>query len=139
MHRGGRDIRRKARRVGLCGFVEQHHWRAAGRDARKLFIRDQDARAGIADDVADFIGGEPIVDRQKHRADMAGRKYQFEKGGAVLHQHRDDVAGADSARGEPAADPADAGVELGIGDILAAVFQRTAIRRPPGMKRDEAG
>ena len=123
----------------MRGLVEQHHRRVACGDAGKLFIRNQDARAGIADDVADFVGGQPIVDRQKHRADVAGRKYQFEKGRAVLHQHRDDVAGADSARGEPSADPADAAVELGIGDILAAVFQRTAIRRPPGVKRDEAG
>ena len=83
--------------VGLRGFVQQHHWRAACRDARKLFVGNQDARAGIADDVADFVGGEPIVDRQKHRADVAGRKHEFEKGGAVLHQHRDDVARAYSA------------------------------------------
>ena len=97
MNRGGRDIRRKARRVGLCGFVEQDHWRAAGCDACKLVIRNQDARAGIADDVADFVGGEPKVDRQKHRADMAGRKHELEKRRAVLHQHRDDVARAYSA------------------------------------------
>ena len=139
MHRGGGDIRRKARRIGLRGFIQQHHRRAAGRDARKLVIRNQDARTGIADDVADLIGGQAIIDRQKHRADMAGRKYQFEKRRAVLHQHRDDVAGAYAACGEPSANPAYAGVEIGIGDILAAVFQRTAIRRPPGVKRDEAG
>ena len=125
--------------VGLRGFVEQHDRRVAGRDAGKFFIGDQKARAGIADDVADFVGGEPIIDRQKHRADVAGRKHEFEKRRAVLHQHRDDVAGADPARGQPAADLADAGVEGGIGDVFAAVFQRTAIRRPPGMKGDEAG
>ena len=95
VHRSGGDIGRKPRGAGLRGFVEQHHRRAACGDARELFIRNQDARAGIADDVADFVGGEPIVDRQKHRADMAGRKYEFEKGRAVLHQHRDDIAGAD--------------------------------------------
>ena len=35
-------------------------------------------------------------------------------------------------------DGPDAAVEFRIGDIFAAVFQRTAVRRPPGMKRDEA-
>ena len=74
-----------------------YHYAHRTTSLREFFIRDQDARAGIADDVADFVGGEPKVDRQKHRADMAGRKYQFEKGGAVLHQHRDDVARAYSA------------------------------------------
>ena len=42
---------------------------------------------------------------------MARREHQFEKGRAVLHQHRDDIAGADAARGEPAADLPDTRVE----------------------------
>ena len=47
-------------------------------------------------------------------------------------------AGADPARGKPSANPPDAGIERGIGDVLTAVFQRTAIRRPSGVKRNDA-
>jgi hypothetical protein len=70
-----------------------HDWRVARCDGGKFFVFDQKPRARIAYDVADLVGGEAIVDWQKHRADMASCKYQFEEGGAVLHQHRDHVVG----------------------------------------------
>ena len=57
MHRRRRDVGREARGACLRGFIKQHDRRAAGRDGGKLFIGNQEARAGIADDVADFIGG----------------------------------------------------------------------------------
>src|SRR5262249_24523106 len=41
--------------------------------------------------------------------------------------------------GEPAGDLADAIIEGGVGDVLAAVFQRTARRLTPGVKGDDAG
>ena len=83
--------------AGPRRLVEQHDRRVAGCDRSKLLVGDQKARAGIVDDVADLIGGEAIVDRQKHRADMARGKHQFEERRAVLHQHCDHVIGADPA------------------------------------------
>jgi hypothetical protein len=121
------------------GLVEQHNRRIARRDPGKFLIRNQKTRAGIADDVADLVGGEAIVDRQKHRADVACRKRKFEERRAVLHQHCNHVTGADAARGEPAGDAADAMVEGSIGNVLAAIFQRAASRRSPGMKGNGGG
>src|SRR6185437_16703538 len=66
-------------------------------------------------------------------------KDEFEERSAVFHQHRDHVVGTDPARDEPPGDATDAVIEGGIGNILAGIFQRAAIRRAPGMKGDEAG
>ena len=88
--------------------------------------------------VSNRIPKEGHRKQQKHRANVACRKHQFEKGGAVLHQDGNDVAAADAARGEPARRSADARVERCIGDLFAAIFQRTAARGPLRMKRDEA-
>ena len=138
MHRRRLGVGSKLRRARLRGFVEQNNWRAARRDGGQLLVCDQKPRAGITYDVADLVGGEAVVDRQEHRADVAGCKNQFEERRAVLHQHRHHVAGAYTARGQPAGDPPDAMVEGGVGNILATVFERTTSRRSPGMKGDEA-
>jgi len=58
----------------------------------------------------------------------AHRESDIEKCRAVLHEHGDDVIRSDPAWGQPAADDPDSFVEIRIGDLLAAVFQRTALR-----------
>ena len=101
-------------------------------------VGDQHARAGIFDNVGNFVRCQPKVDRQEHRADVACGKGDIEKCRAVLHQHGDDIALANAARCQPAAHHSDALVKSCVGNFLTAVFQRTAVGVPPGMKRDEA-
>jgi hypothetical protein len=48
-------------------------------------------------------------------------------------------SGAYPALDQPAGDLSDALVEGCVGNILAAVFQHTAVWRSPSMKGDEAG
>jgi hypothetical protein len=69
---------------------------------------------------------------------MACRKHQLQKGTAVLHQHGDDIAAIDAAHGEPAGNFPNAIIKSCKGNFLAAIFQRSAVRRPPRMKSDEA-
>ncbi len=137
MHRRGRHIACEMRHALLRGVVE--HDNPGARGIRSQFlVDDQKPCAGIAGDVADLVAGETEVDRQEHRAEMAGGEDQLQERRAVLHQHRHDVAGADALRGEPACHHSDTRIERRVGDLLAAIFQRGPVRRAPGMKGDEA-
>ena len=138
MHRHGRGF--GASWVALpAQLVEQHDRRIAGCDRGELLVGDQKARAGIADDVADFVGGEAIVDG-KNTAPMWLAANTSSRNAALFFISTATTSSAPiAARRQPAGDLADAFVEGGIGDIFAAVFQRTAIWCAPGMKGDEAG
>jgi hypothetical protein len=117
-------------------LVEQNHGRAAG-NLGQFLIRNQDARGGIADDVADLFARDPIVDGQKNRADMAGREGEFKEGCAVLHHHRDHVIGANALRSQPAPNTPNALIEGCIGNVHVTEFDGTTLWRPPGVKGDE--
>ena len=69
---------------------------------------------------------------------MACGESDIEKGRAVFHQHGDDVIRTNPARRQPSPDGLNPGVEGRIGDLFAAIFQRTALGRLPGVKCDEA-
>ncbi|MGY4361367.1 hypothetical protein ACVW0J_007860 [Bradyrhizobium sp. i1.7.7] len=128
---------REVRDALLRNFVQHDNLRA--RCIRGEFlIDDQQPRAGIARDVADLVARQSKIDRQEHRAEMTGGEDELQERRAVLHQHGHDVARADALRGEPAGRLPDARIEIGVGDLLAAIFQRGPVRRAPGMKGDEA-
>ena len=138
MRRGRLRIRLKPRGVGLGCIVDQYDGRTSSGIPCQFLIGDQNARAGVFDDVGDLVRRQPVVDRQEDRADVADGERNIEKRRAVLHQHRNDVVGADPSRGQPSADPPYTFVEGRIGDFFAAVFQRATRRRLPGVKCDEA-
>ena len=137
-HRSRCRIRCETGSIRLRGFIDQHDGRGPCSAGGEFVIDDQNARPGIPDDVGDFVGGQAEIDRQENRADMACGERDIEKRRTVFHQHGDDVIRADAARNEPSAHASDPRVEGGVGNFLAAVFQRTALRRPSGVVGDEA-
>ena len=110
----------------------------AARRGGELGVAEEQPRAGVVEDVADLVGGKPVVDRQRHGAEVADGKRQLDEGRAVLHQQRHDVAGPDAARGQPARRRLDAAVELGVADGGARVVDRGPVRRALGVEADEA-
>ena len=134
----GPGFRPKPRSVGLRGDIDQDDGSRSRRARTKFLVGDENARAGIFDDVGDFVRCQPVIDRQEDRADMARRESDIEKCRAVLHQHGDDIVRTNPARREPSADDPNPFVESRVGDFFAAVFQRTALRRLAGVKCDEA-
>jgi hypothetical protein len=118
----------------LRGFRSSTTISAPAAFAGQFLIDDQQAARRHFGDVADLVARESEVDRQEHRAEMAGGEDELQERRAVLHQHGHDVARADALRGEPAGRLPDARIEIGVGDLLAAIFQRGPVRRAPGMK-----
>ncbi len=46
----------------------------------ELGIAEEQPRAGVLEDVADLVGGESVVDRQRHGAEVAPSKRQLDEG-----------------------------------------------------------
>src|SRR6266851_9377093 len=128
----------KPRSVGLRCDIDQDNGSRSRHARAKFLVGDEQARAGIFDDVGDFVRRQPEIDRQEDRADMACGESDIEKGRAVFHQHGDDVIRTNPARRQPPPDGLNPGVEGRVADLFAAIFQRTALRRLPGVKCDEA-
>jgi len=81
----------------LRGFIDRHDRRRSRRIRPKFFVGNEHARAGVFDNVGDFVRCQPKVDRQENRADVTRGKSDVEKCRAVLHQDGDDIV-----RGNPA-------------------------------------
>src|SRR5205085_746170 len=88
-------------------------------------LDDRHARTRVADDVADLLGSEGLVDREWRRAKRhRGEVAQVELG-PVAHHQRDGVAARDAEAGEPAGERDDTGAR--------SASQRTL--KPPSCKR----
>ena len=84
-------------------------------------LDDRDARAGVADDVADLLGAGGLVDRERRRAERHRREVAEVELGPVAHHQRDRVAARDAEPGEPARERVDALAQLGPGQRDAVV------------------
>ena len=138
-HRGWRGPRAQLRDVALRGGINDvDRRRALCVDLQRL-VRDQQLGFSVAGDKGDLLGREAKVDWQKHRADVADREGEFEKGRAVFHQRGDDVACADALRIEPAGRVRDPPRQFAIADAVRAVDDRYALRPAPRVSENEAG
>lgn len=133
-----------------CGFV-----RAAGAEPEggldlakpgkgecglgKIAVKQEHARRGVVENVAQFRHGEAGVQRQEHRPEPAAGELDLEGVGGVLRQHRDAVAARDRELvAEVAGKTRKTGVELRIGEAAAAgeIDHRDLVRRPAAVVRD---
>ena len=138
MHGRGRGIGRKDRRVDLRRLVEQDRGGYILDCCGKFHISKQKLRIRVADDVLDFVGGEAKIDRQEHGTEMARGERELEKGGRILHHHRDDIVRPDAARGQIACRFFDTLVEFGETDAAVLVNDRQPFRRARRVIADEA-
>ena len=91
---------------------------------RELAVGDQHLRPGVAEDEADGVRVEPVVERVEHRAAHRHAEVGFEHLRDVRGHQRDGVADADPASGEGAGEAAAARVELGVGVAPITVDDR---------------
>ena len=67
-------------------------------DWLELLVDKQQFGPGVVQNVIRFGRSHAVIDGQKNRPQVTRRKGDLEKGRAVLHEKRDDVAGTDAAR-----------------------------------------
>jgi hypothetical protein len=106
-------------RDDLLDRLEPAHERRHRRVQRR--VDDQQLRAGVVEDVAHLLGGEPGVDRDEHGARQRHGEVGHEHLGDVGQQVRHPVALADPGTAQRVRHTRDLGGELGVGVPAVAV------------------
>ena len=95
-------------------------------------VDHQQLRAGMVEDVADLVGGQPRVDRDEHRARQWHREVRHQHLGDVGQEVGHPVAGLDAGAAQGVRDPGDLSGELPVGVAPVAVEDGRALREDLG-------
>ena len=95
-------------------------------DRNELLLADHHVVPGVAEHVGDLLGGQRVVDRERHRAEMEGGGVDEMEFGAVRQHDADGVAGPHAETGETG------GEGTNLLGVLAPGVSDGVVRRPHG-------
>src|SRR5690606_25659487 len=93
---------------------------------------DEQLGPAVVEDVLEFGGGEPVVERYEHRAEQAEGEQRLRVGGVVDAEVGDPVAAPDAEAAEGVGEPVDPLGELGVGEVAAVAGECHLLRCHPG-------
>ena len=127
-----RDFIRPRRVADIDQCLEAGQLVADRRDpVAQRFLENQQPCCAVIDDVRDFIGCQPVVDRHRDRADLEQRVQAGDHFRKVPGHEGDAVAAADAPGGEGVGGPVDLLVPLTIAPAPAFEYQGRLVRPLP--------